>query len=82
MLQVCCLSNLLHPLPSSLKLLAPLQARKARLADAEKLKRFLHDVEDEEAWIREKEPIASSTNTGKLLLIDSAKCVLYRVRNH
>ncbi|XP_074621265.1 spectrin alpha chain, non-erythrocytic 1-like [Acropora palmata] len=47
------------------QLQAPLQARKARLADAEKLKRFLHDVEDEEAWIREKEPIASSTNTGR-----------------
>lgn len=46
------------------KIQAPLQARKARLADAERLKRFLHDVEDEEAWIREKEPIASSKNTG------------------
>lgn len=46
------------------KIQAPLLARKARLADAERLKRFLHDVEDEEAWIREKEPIASSKNTG------------------
>ena len=44
---------------------APLLARKAKLQDAERLKRFLHDVEDEEAWIREKEPVASSTNTGK-----------------
>lgn len=43
---------------------APLLARKAKLQDAERLKRFLHDVEDEEAWIREKEPVASSTNTG------------------
>ena len=49
----------------SLKLQAPLLARKAKLQDAERLKRFLHDVEDEEAWIREKEPIASSTNTGR-----------------
>ncbi|CAH3114647.1 unnamed protein product [Porites lobata] len=47
------------------QLQAPLLARKARLADAERLKRFLHDVEDEEAWIREKEPIASSKNTGR-----------------
>lgn len=48
-----------------LKFQAPLLARKAKLQDAERLKRFLHDVEDEEAWIREKEPIASSTNTGR-----------------
>lgn len=47
------------------QLQAPLLARKAKLQDAERLKRFLHDVEDEEAWIREKEPIASSTNTGR-----------------
>lgn len=47
------------------KFKAPLLARKAKLQDAERLKRFLHDVEDEEAWIREKEPIASSTNTGR-----------------
>ncbi|XP_048586984.1 spectrin alpha chain, non-erythrocytic 1 isoform X2 [Nematostella vectensis] len=43
----------------------PMQARKARLADAARLRQFLHDVEDEEVWIREKEPIASSTNTGR-----------------
>ena len=43
---------------------APLQARKARLENAERLKKYNHDVEDEEAWIREKEPIVSSTNTG------------------
>ena len=49
----------------SFKFQAPLLARKAKLQDAERLKRFLHDVEDEEAWIREKEPIASSTNTGR-----------------
>lgn len=47
------------------QLQAPLLARKAKLQDAERLKRFLHDVEDEEAWIREKEPVASSTNTGR-----------------
>ena len=42
----------------------PLLARKARLENAERLKKFHHDVEDEEAWIREKEPIVSSPNTG------------------
>ncbi|KXJ20343.1 Spectrin alpha chain, non-erythrocytic 1 [Exaiptasia diaphana] len=47
------------------KLHAPLQARKVQLKNAARLKQFLHDVEDEQAWIREKEPIASSTNTGR-----------------
>lgn len=58
---VFCLCNLNF----NFKFKAPLLARKAKLQDAERLKRFLHDVEDEEAWIREKEPIASSTNTGR-----------------
>lgn len=42
----------------------PMEARKQKLADALKLQQFLRDVEDEEDWIREKEPIASSTNRG------------------
>lgn len=40
-------------------------ARKQKLADALKLQQFLRDVEDEEDWIREKEPIAASTNRGE-----------------
>ncbi|KAJ8038539.1 Spectrin alpha chain, non-erythrocytic 1 [Holothuria leucospilota] len=44
---------------------APLEARKKKLEDAHRLHEFLHDCDDEEAWIREKEPIASSTNLGK-----------------
>lgn len=42
-----------------------MEARKQKLADALKLQQFLRDVEDEEDWIREKEPIASSTNRGQ-----------------
>ncbi|KAK3088368.1 hypothetical protein FSP39_018301 [Pinctada imbricata] len=46
----------------------PMQARKQKLEDALRLQQFLRDVEDEEDWIREKEPIASSTNRGRDLI--------------
>ena len=38
--------------------------RKHKLSDALRLQQFFRDVEDEEDWIREKEPIAASTNRG------------------
>ncbi len=40
--------------------------RKNKLSDALRLQQFFRDVEDEEDWIREKEPIAASTNRGEL----------------
>ncbi|XP_066294880.1 spectrin alpha chain, non-erythrocytic 1-like isoform X27 [Branchiostoma lanceolatum] len=40
----------------------PLAARKAKLADSLRFQQLVRDIEDEEAWIREKEPVASSTN--------------------
>ena len=40
----------------------PLQQRKQKLADSLRLQQLFRDIEDEEAWIREKEPVASSTN--------------------
>lgn len=43
-------------------------SRKQKLEDALRLQQFLRDVEDEEDWIREKEPIASSTNRGRDLI--------------
>ncbi|CAG2257396.1 SPTA [Mytilus edulis] len=49
-------------------LMAPMSDRKNRLEEALKLQQFLRDVEDEEDWIREKEPIASSTNRGRDLI--------------
>ena len=49
-------------------LLSPMSDRKNRLEEALKLQQFLRDVEDEEDWIREKEPIASSTNRGRDLI--------------
>ncbi|XP_071500194.1 spectrin alpha chain, non-erythrocytic 1-like [Diadema antillarum] len=47
---------------------APLQARKQKLEAAHRLHEFLRDVDDEESWIREKEPLAASTNRGRDLI--------------
>ena len=46
------------------KLKAPMTSRKQKLTEAQSLQQFLRDIEDEEDWIREKEPIAGSTNRG------------------
>ncbi|KAL4609564.1 spectrin alpha chain, non-erythrocytic 1-like isoform X10 [Arapaima gigas] len=46
----------------------PMTIRKQKLADSLRLQQLFRDVEDEETWIREKEPIASSTNRGKDLI--------------
>lgn len=46
----------------------PMAARKQKLSDSLRLQQLFRDVEDEETWIREKEPIAASTNRGKTLL--------------
>ncbi|XP_018608375.1 spectrin alpha chain, non-erythrocytic 1-like isoform X4 [Scleropages formosus] len=46
----------------------PMAVRKQRLTDSLRLQQLFRDVEDEETWIREKEPIASSTNRGKDLI--------------
>lgn len=47
---------------SSLK--KPMETRRQRLADSLLAQQLFRDVEDEEAWIREKEPVAASTNRG------------------
>lgn len=46
-------------------------ARKQKLADSLRLQQLFRDIEDEETWIREKEPIAASTNRGWSILISS-----------
>uniref|UniRef100_A0A8C5A923 Spectrin alpha, non-erythrocytic 1 n=1 Tax=Gadus morhua TaxID=8049 RepID=A0A8C5A923_GADMO len=46
----------------------PMTARKQKLSDSLRLQQLFRDVEDEETWIREKEPIAASTNRGKDLI--------------
>ncbi|XP_055516190.1 spectrin alpha chain, non-erythrocytic 1 isoform X2 [Leucoraja erinacea] len=46
----------------------PMVSRKQKLADSLRLQQLFRDIEDEETWIREKEPIAASTNRGKDLI--------------
>ena len=45
----------------------PVQIRRDNLEDALQLYQFLHDANDELSWIREKQPIASSTDLGTSL---------------
>jgi spectrin alpha len=47
----------------------PMNIRKQRLLDSLQVQQLFRDIEDEEAWIREKEPVAASTNRGKIKLI-------------
>lgn len=42
----------------------PMAIRKQRLLDSLQVQQLFRDIEDEEAWIREKEPVAASTNRG------------------
>ncbi|XP_056875429.1 spectrin alpha chain, non-erythrocytic 1 isoform X4 [Takifugu flavidus] len=46
----------------------PMAMRKQKLSDSLRLQQLFRDVEDEETWIREKEPLAASTNRGKDLI--------------
>ncbi|XP_071948314.1 spectrin alpha chain, non-erythrocytic 1-like isoform X2 [Antedon mediterranea] len=65
----------------------PLAARKKKLEDSYRLQQLLRDLEDEETWIREKEPIASSTNRGKDLigvqnLIKKHQALMTEIQGH
>ncbi|XP_049820921.1 spectrin alpha chain isoform X3 [Aethina tumida] len=65
----------------------PLAVRKQRLLDSLQVQQLFRDIEDEEAWIREKEPIAASTNRGRDLigvqnLIKKHQAVLAEINNH
>ena len=51
--------------PLSSQIQEPLSQQKSRLAASQQLQQFLRDVEDEEAWVKEREPLAASQNTGK-----------------
>ena len=41
--------------------------RHQQLEDSLKLHQFNHDVEDELSWVREREPLASSSSLGSTL---------------
>jgi spectrin alpha len=61
--------------------------RKQRLVDSLAVQQVFRDVEDEEAWIREKEPIISSSNRGKDLigvsnLIKKHQAMQSEIHNH
>lgn len=42
----------------------PLQIQKERLEASLKLQQFIRDVDDEEAWIKDREPLANLSNRG------------------
>ncbi|XP_024083018.1 spectrin alpha chain [Cimex lectularius] len=65
----------------------PMSIRKQRLLDSLQVQQLFRDIEDEEAWIREKEPIAASTNRGRDLigvqnLMKKHQAVLAEINNH
>ena len=65
----------------------PLASRQSRLKDALRAQQLFRDIDDEEQWIREKEPIAVSNNRGKDLigsqnLIKKHQGVLSEIANH
>ena len=43
----------------------PIKEQKQRLKASGQLQQFLRDVDDEEAWIKEREPIAMLPNRGR-----------------
>lgn len=47
----------------------PMGIRKQRLLDSLQVQQLFRDIEDEEAWIREKEPVAASTNRGEVTFV-------------
>ena len=46
----------------------PMMSRKQMLAESLAVQQLFRDVEDEEAWIREKEPVVASSNRGRDLI--------------
>ncbi|KAH7638391.1 alpha spectrin [Dermatophagoides farinae] len=69
------------------KLKIPMEKRKRRLNDALQVQQLFRDIEDEEAWIREKEPVASSTNRGRDLigvqnLMKKHQALISEINNH
>merc|ERR1712098_817851 len=68
-------------------LMGPAGVRKQRLMDSLAVQQLFRDVEDEEAWIREKEPIINSTNRGRDLigvqnLIKKHQASMSEINNH
>lgn len=65
----------------------PMVARKNKLSEAYRLFQFFRDIEDEEDWIHEKEPLVSSTNRGRDLigvqnLIQKHQALMHEITSH
>ena len=68
-------------------LMDPLSTRQQRLKESTEVQKLFRDVEDEEAWIREKEPIVASNNRGRDLigvqnLIKKHQAMQAEINNH
>ena len=57
-----------HMLARFEKLKEPIRRRRARLDDSQRLHRLYRDLDDEEMWIRDKEPVVGSQNRGRDLM--------------
>ncbi|KAK6046318.1 spectrin repeat-containing domain protein, partial [Cooperia oncophora] len=65
----------------------PLEKRKNKLAESLQGNQLFRDIEDELAWIREKEQVAGSTNRGRDLigvqnLIKKQQALIAEIANH
>lgn len=65
----------------------PMIVRKQKLLDSLAAQQVYRDIEDEEAWIREKEPIIASSNRGRDLigvqnLIKKHQSMIVEINNH
>ena len=65
----------------------PMVGRKNKLSEAYRLFQFFRDIEDEEDWIHEKEPLVSSTNRGRDLigvqnLIQKHQALMHEITSH
>ena len=65
----------------------PISVRKQRLNDSLQVQQLFRDIEDEEVWIREKEPVAASVNRGRDLigvqnLIKKHQAIMAEINNH
>lgn len=54
------------------KLQSPLERQKSRLVASYQLQQLFRDLEDEEAWMKEREAVATSSNVGQFKGCDLA----------
>ena len=76
----------LHPpypsLPRYCQLEDPMAHRHQQLEDSLRLHQFIHDKEDELRWVREREPLASSSALGNSLTTVQSLLKKHQVTYH